>query len=188
MSLSGELGNVQSVRTSRRQSGSIQRLRHRSAHMPTTISSPGLRAFARERARMPAGRRSCPSLTFSRAAGPKSDKTIRPRSSTRKRCRAGFGRMLTPASISPRSKISSLYIGCARCRAFMASRGSRRRQRLRTATLKTCSLRCAARRSLVTRTGCRRSSSLGKASSSILTRPRSGDGSRATRPRRATTG
>ena len=186
--LSGELGNVHSLQDM----AAAKRFNSKVAAALGTYADEDifarLLAFARERQRMPAGRRSCPSLTSSRAAGPRLDKTTRRRSSTRKRCRARLGRMRPPALISPQSKISLLYIGCAKCRACTASRGSRRHRRLRTENSRTCSLRCAVRRFPVTPIGCRRSSSSGKASSSISTRPPSGGGSRAARPRRATIG
>jgi MrfA Zn-binding domain len=62
--------------------------------------------------------------------------------------------MRPPVLISPQSKISLPCIGCVECRACTASRGLRRRHRLRTENLKTCSLRCAGRRFPVTPIGC----------------------------------
>ena len=96
------------------------------------LSSRDSRAFAKERLRMLKGRQSFPSLTYLRAVGPRSGKTVRRVSFTRRPCRARSGPTRPPVLISPLSKISLLCIGCVKCRACTASLGSRRHRRLRT--------------------------------------------------------
>ena len=98
------------------------------------------------------------------------------RSSMHRRCRARPGPTRAPVSIFPRSRISSRCIACARCPASTASRGSRQHRRPRTASSRTCSSRCAARRFRRTRIGCPQSSNSARAFSSTSTKRRSRNG------------